>query len=79
MDLSYPPRAMKVERAVAYLDMSRSKFLELVEAQRFAKAQNHRWHSGDRIALDSAFDDFPNRGDGDNPARRNSFDDVLRG
>jgi hypothetical protein len=29
---AYPPRAMKVERAAAYLDVSRSKFLELVEA-----------------------------------------------
>jgi hypothetical protein len=35
--LSYPPRAMKAERAAAYLDMSRSKFLELVEAQRLPK------------------------------------------
>ena len=26
-DLAYPPRAMKAERAAAYLDMSRSKFL----------------------------------------------------
>jgi hypothetical protein len=71
---------MKVERAVAYLDMSRSKFLELVEAQRLPKPKIidgiRVW---DRIALDSAFDDFPDRGDGDNPARRNSFDDVLRG
>jgi hypothetical protein len=30
-ELAYPPRAMKAERAAAYLDMSRSKFLELVE------------------------------------------------
>jgi predicted GIY-YIG superfamily endonuclease len=30
-DLAYPPRAMKSDRAAAYLDMSRSKFLELVD------------------------------------------------
>ena len=27
--MAYPPRAMKADRAAAYLDMSRSKFLEL--------------------------------------------------
>ena len=37
--LRYPPRAMKAERAAAYLDMSRSKFLELVEAKRLPKAK----------------------------------------
>ena len=36
-DLAYPPRAMKAERAAAYLDMSRTKFLELVESDRLPK------------------------------------------
>jgi hypothetical protein len=36
-DLAYPPRAMKPERAAAYLDMSRTKFLELVESDRLPK------------------------------------------
>jgi hypothetical protein len=72
---------MKAERAAAYLDMSRSKFLELVEAQRLPKPKIidgiRVW---DRLSLDTAFDDFPDRGDGDNlTGRRNSFDDVLRG
>ena len=31
-DVAYPPRAMKAERAAAYLDMSRTEFLELVES-----------------------------------------------
>jgi predicted DNA-binding transcriptional regulator AlpA len=80
-DLAYPPRAMRAERAAAYLDMSRSKFLELVEAQRLPKPKIidgiRVW---DRLALDAAFNDFPDRGDDDNLAgRRNSFDDVLRG
>jgi hypothetical protein len=79
--MAYPPRAMKAERAAAYLDMSRSKFLELVEAKRLPRPKIidgiRVW---DRLALDAAFNDFPERGDGDNlPARRNSFDDVLRG
>jgi hypothetical protein len=80
-DLAYPPRAMKAERAAAYLDMSRSKFLELVEAQRLPKPKIidgiRVW---DRLALDAAFNDFPERSEDDNlGSRRNSFDDVLRG
>jgi len=80
-DLAYPPRAMKAERAAAYLDMSRSKFLELVDTQRLPKPKIidgiRVW---DRLALDSAFSDFPDRGDGDSVAgRRNTFDEVLRG
>jgi hypothetical protein len=79
--LAYPPRAMKAERAAAYLDMSRSKFLDLVDANRLPKPKIidgiRVW---DRLALDAAFNDFPERGDGDNLAgRRNTFDDVLRG
>jgi hypothetical protein len=80
-DLAYPPRAMKAERAAAYLDMSRSKFLELVDAQRLPKPKIidgiRVW---DRLALDTAFNDFPDRDDGDSvDARRNTFDEVLRG
>jgi hypothetical protein len=80
-DLAYPPRAMKAERAAAYLDMSRSKFLELVDAQRLPMPKVidgiRVW---DRLALDSAFNDFSDRREGDSlDGRRNSFDDVLRG
>jgi predicted DNA-binding transcriptional regulator AlpA len=79
--MAYPPRAMKADRAAAYLDMSRSKFLELVEANRLPKPKVidgiRVW---DRLALDTAFVDFPDRDDADNVAgRRNSFDEVLRG
>ena len=80
-ELSYPPRAMRAERAAAYLDMSRSKFLELVDANRLPKPKIidgiRVW---DRFALDSAFTDFPDRDDADKvTGRRNSFDEVLRG
>jgi hypothetical protein len=80
-ELAYPPRAMKADRAAAYLDMSRSKFLELVEAGRLPKPKVidgiRVW---DRLALDAAFNDFPDRGDDDSvPGRRNTFDEVLRG
>ena len=80
-DLAYPPRAMKAERAAAYLDMSRSKFLELVEADRLPKPKVidgiRVW---DRLALDAAFNDFPDRSDGDSVGgQRNTFDEILRG
>jgi predicted DNA-binding transcriptional regulator AlpA len=79
-DLAYPPRAMKAERAAAYLDMSRSKFLELVEAQRLPRPKIidgiRVW---DRLAVDAAFNDFPERGDGDSVGgRANTFDEGLR-
>ena len=80
-NLAYPPRAMKAERAAAYLDMSQSKFLELVEEGRLPKPKIidglRVW---DRLAIDAAFNDFPDRNDGDSVgARRNTFDDMLRG
>jgi hypothetical protein len=80
-DLAYPPRAMKAARAAAYLDMSRSKFLELVEADRLPKPKIidgiRVW---DRLALDAAFNDFPDRNDNDSfSGRPNTFDEVLRG
>ena len=79
--LAYPPRAMKAERAAAYLDISRSKFLELVEQGRLPKAKIidgiRVW---DRLAIDAAFNDFPDRDDDDSVgARRNTFDEVLGG
>jgi hypothetical protein len=35
--LAYPPRGMRAPRASAYLDMSQSKFLELVEQRRLSQ------------------------------------------
>jgi predicted DNA-binding transcriptional regulator AlpA len=80
-ELAYPPRAMKAERAAAYLDMSRSKLLELVEQGRLPQPKVidgiRVW---DRLAVDAAFNDFPDRNDSDSVGgRRNTFDDVLRG
>jgi predicted DNA-binding transcriptional regulator AlpA len=70
---------MKADRAAAYLDMSRSKFLELVE--RGVLPQPKMMDSmamWDRLALDAAFNDLPECGDGDTLVqRRNTFDDVL--
>ena len=78
--LAYPPRAMKADRAAAYLDMSKSKFLELVERGELPKPKiidsMRMW---DRLALDAAFSEFQEPGEGDTLGRRNTFDDVLRG
>ncbi len=72
---------MKAERGAAYLDMSRTKFLELVDRGNLPKPKiidgMRMW---DRLELDAAFSEFPERRDNDSsPQRRNSFDDVLRG
>jgi hypothetical protein len=78
-DLTYPPRAMKAERAAAYLDMSRSKFLELVGSERLPRPKAidgiRVW---DRLALVSAFNDLPEHSDNDNlTGRPNTFDVIL--
>jgi hypothetical protein len=70
---------MNAERGAAYLDMSRSKFLELVEQGRLPRPKIidgiRVW---DRLAIDSAFSDFPDRTDDGSVERRNTFDNVLR-
>jgi predicted DNA-binding transcriptional regulator AlpA len=70
---------MKAERAAAYLDMSRSKFLELVERGIMPKPKvidgMVMW---DRLSLDAVFSDLPERGETDT-RRPNSFDEVLKG
>jgi predicted DNA-binding transcriptional regulator AlpA len=57
-NLAYPPRAMDGDRAAAYLSMSKTKFLELVEQGRMPQPvriedEMPRW---DRLEIDSAFD-----------------------
>lgn len=78
--VSYPPRYMRADRAAAYLDISRSKFLELVESKRLPKPKAvdgiRVW---DRLALETAMEDFPGSGDDGSNLRRNSFDAVLGG
>jgi hypothetical protein len=78
--IAYPPRAMKAERAAAYLDMSRSKFLELVDRGVLPKPKMiDSMRMWDRLSLDAAFSEFQEPGEDGTLARRNSFDDVLRG
>lgn len=64
-----------------YLDMSRSKVLELVDRGVLPKPKiidsMRMW---DRLALDAVFSEFQESGEDGSLARgRNSFDDVLRG
>jgi predicted DNA-binding transcriptional regulator AlpA len=57
--LSYPPRAMRAERAAAYLDMSTSTFFRLVEEGLLPKpVKVHGVVSWDRLDLDAAYDNW---------------------
>jgi predicted DNA-binding transcriptional regulator AlpA len=57
-DLCYPPRAMRDHQAAAYLGMSRSSFLRLVEEGTMpAPIKLKGMTIWDRLDLDSAFED----------------------
>jgi predicted DNA-binding transcriptional regulator AlpA len=74
--LAYPPRGMDAERAAAYVGLSRSKFLELVDAgdapQPLDLGQCPRW---DRRKLDDWLDtksEYTKK-----PSRRKTLADCL--
>jgi predicted DNA-binding transcriptional regulator AlpA len=75
--LAYPPRAMRADRAAAYLSMSRSAFLGLVDAGTLPKPTRIGgmvlW---DRLALDVAFEELV-AVEGDDGDRPNSFDKIV--
>jgi hypothetical protein len=75
--LTYPPRALKADRAAAYLGMSRSKFLELVDQRRMPGPKIIDGMSGIGLRSMPLFDEFPDRND-DNVGRPNTFDTLLR-
>jgi hypothetical protein len=63
---NYPPRGLRADDAASYLGMGRSKFLELVEDGRLQKPRAiDGMRVWDRLALDAAFNDFPDRSYGD--------------
>jgi predicted DNA-binding transcriptional regulator AlpA len=69
----YPPRGLRVFDAAAYLGMSRSKFLELVESGKLPRPiAIDAMRVWDRIELDAAFDAIKAE-----PERTNSFDAIL--
>ncbi len=56
---AYPPRLLRADRAAAYLDMSKTKFLELVDQSRLPKPLRiDGITSWDRRELDSAVEDL---------------------
>jgi predicted DNA-binding transcriptional regulator AlpA len=75
--LAYPPRAFRADRAAAYLAMSQSKFLALVEEGRMPPpVPIDGMMCWDRLELDGAFEDFKAARDGrgdddDKPPGRN--------
>lgn len=74
--LSYPPRAMRLERACAYLgNMAPSTFLELVKAGQLPKpVQVRSMVMWDRFDLDSAFDELKKQSQ---HKRRNPFEQKF--
>jgi hypothetical protein len=59
--LGYPPRGMRADRAAAYLDMSTSSFLRLVEVSKMPKAVPVGGMTiWDRLELDAAFENLKN-------------------
>jgi predicted DNA-binding transcriptional regulator AlpA len=71
---SYPPRGIRRPRAAAYLDMSEPTFAKLVDEGKMPKPKKIRGMAiWDRQALDAAFDALSE----DEPARRNTIDEIL--
>ena len=57
--LAYPPRAFRADRAAAYLGMSTSKFLELVDQGRLSPGiKVDGMTLFDRLQLDADFEAF---------------------
>jgi predicted DNA-binding transcriptional regulator AlpA len=71
-DVAYPPRAMRAERAAAYLDLSPSTFLRFVDEGLLPPPTKVRGVvSWDRLDLDSAYEDWKAAsGDGGNTMHR---------
>ncbi len=75
--LAYPPRMMNADRAAAYVALSRSKFLELVDSGGLPQPKDlggvPRW---DRIDLDRAMDALEDRKKRSSNRRR-TFDELM--
>jgi predicted DNA-binding transcriptional regulator AlpA len=74
--LAYPPRALRSDRAGAYLSMSESNFLRLVKAGRLPKGKRLDgivfW---DRVALDSFVENY--EGDADETTVEDKWAKIL--
>lgn len=73
--LAYPPRAFRAERAAAYLGMSTSKFLELVDRGRLSHGiKIDGMTLWDRLQLDADFETLKAE---ENAHKRNTVDAIL--
>ena len=62
--LAYPPRAMRADRAAAYLSMSTSMFLRLVDEGLMPPATKIRdMATWDRFDLDAAYENLKDSGE----------------
>jgi len=69
--LGYPPRMMRLARAAAYLDVSASAFLRMVEEGAMPKPiVHHGVRMWDRIDVDAAIDDLKEP--------TNTYDKIMR-
>ena len=58
-DMAYPPRAMRADRAAAYLDLSEAAFLRLVEEGLMPPPVRIKGAvTWDRLQLDAAYETF---------------------
>lgn len=61
LETLYPPRAMRMDRAASYLDISRSMFLRLIDEGVLpppTKIPGHDIATWDRLDLDARYDDW---------------------
>jgi predicted DNA-binding transcriptional regulator AlpA len=73
-DLAYPPRAMRADRAAAYLAMSQATFERLVdEGLMPAPVRIKGMVTWDRLELDAAYENFKSEDCG------NTMHKLLRG
>ena len=75
--LAYPPRGLRLERAAAYVGMSKTSFLTAVADNTMPKPV--RWRGlviWDRLELDAAFEDLKRPPD-EPQSRRNTVDVIL--
>jgi predicted DNA-binding transcriptional regulator AlpA len=72
--LAYPPRGMRASRAAAYVGMSETTFLALVEEGQLPKPLHIKgMRIWDRYELDLWFERF--KPEPDKPRQRNTFDE----
>lgn len=73
LDTAYPPRLMRASRAAAYLDMSESTFLRLVDAGELPQGiEKNGLRTWDRHKLDAAVENW-----GDKPEQSRDAAVIL--